>query len=202
MHNLVNLGYHERWFSVLKCAHSKGNPRQTAERQRENHLPSMSLLRTNLDRDCVATPTAGVTHVNSASGSQPHLSLTNMAFYLIKITQSGWKAHLSPCEKALKNRHLALRCENSDMTVTLPGWNQEMSGAASHPYAQCLWRNDSKFFLQEQDMRNYSFPQTGPLRETIHKQIKTIFLKYMYVIYYRFIWNKPMSVVKKKIDVT
>ena len=87
---------------------------------------------------------------------------------------------LSPCEKSLRNRHSALPCENSDRTDTLPGWNQEISGAVTHPYAQCLWRNDSKFFLQEQDMRNYSFPQIGTLRETIHEQIKTIFLKNMY----------------------
>ena len=87
------------------------------------------------------------------------------------------KPTLSPCEKALRNGHSALPCENSNRTVSLPGWNLEISGAASHPYAQCLWRNDSKFFLQEQDTRNDSFPQIGALRETIHKQIKAIFLK-------------------------
>ena len=41
-----------------------------------------------------------------------------------------------------------------------------MSGAASHPYAQCLWRNDLKFFLQEQDMRGYSFPKIGNNSQT------------------------------------
>ena len=30
-------------------------------------------------------------------------------------------------------------------------------------------------------MRNYSFPQSRPLREKIHEQIKTIFLKYIYI---------------------
>ena len=109
-------------------------------------------------------------------------------FYLQNMTfAEGNKIHrqadrptLSPCEKALRNRHSATPWENSDRTDTLPGWNQEISGAVTHPYAQCLWQNDSKFFLQEQDMRNYSFPQIGTLRETIHEQIKTTFLKNMY----------------------
>ena len=49
-HNLVHLGYlFMRADSVIKCPHSKGNPCQTPGRQRENHLPSMSLLQTNLD---------------------------------------------------------------------------------------------------------------------------------------------------------
>ena len=56
-----------------------------------------------------------------------------------------------------------------------------MSAAASHPYAQCLWKNDLKSFLQEQDTRKYSFPHIGALRETIHEQIKTIILKHMYL---------------------
>ena len=30
-------------------------------------------------------------------------------------------------------------------------------------------------------MRNYSFPQSHPLRERIHEQMKTIFLKYIYI---------------------
>ena len=83
-------------------------------------------------------------------------------FYLQNMTfAEGNKIHrqadrptLSPCEKALRNRHSATPWENSDRTDTLPGWNQEISKAASHPYAQCLWRNDLKFFLQEQDMKN------------------------------------------------
>ena len=91
------------------------------------------------------------------------------------------KTVLSPCEKALRNRHSASPCENSDRIVMLPGWNLEISEAASHPYAQCLWRNDLKFFLQEQDMRNSSFPQIEALRETIHEQIKTIILKNIYL---------------------
>ena len=33
-------------------------------------------------RDCVDTPAPGVAHVNSASQSQLHLSLTNMTFHL------------------------------------------------------------------------------------------------------------------------
>ena len=52
VHNLVNLGYLSMrgdCLSVMKCAHSKGNPHQTSGRQRENHLPSLSLLQTNLD---------------------------------------------------------------------------------------------------------------------------------------------------------
>ena len=49
-HNLVHLCYLSmRGDSVIKCPHSKGNPCQTPGRQRENHLPSMSLLQTNLD---------------------------------------------------------------------------------------------------------------------------------------------------------
>ena len=47
VHNLVNLGYlsmRSDCLSVMKCAHSKGNPHQTPGRQRENHLPSMFLL--------------------------------------------------------------------------------------------------------------------------------------------------------------
>ena len=49
-HNLVHLGYLSmRADSVIKCPHNKGNPCQTPGRQRENHLPSMSLLQTNLD---------------------------------------------------------------------------------------------------------------------------------------------------------
>ena len=49
-HNLVHLCYLPmRGDSVIKCPHSKGNPCQTPGRQRENHLPSMSLLQTNLD---------------------------------------------------------------------------------------------------------------------------------------------------------
>ena len=87
----------------------------------------------------------------------------------------------SPCEKSLRNRHSALPCENSGRTGTLPGWNLEISGAASHPYAQCLSRSDLKSFLQEQDTRKYSFPHIGALRETIHEQIKTIILKHMYL---------------------
>ena len=52
MHNLVYQGYlsvTDDCLSVMKCAHSKGNPHQTPGRQRENHLPSMSLLQTNLE---------------------------------------------------------------------------------------------------------------------------------------------------------
>ena len=52
MHNLVYQGYlsvRDDCLSVMKCAHSKGNPHQTPGRQRENHLPSMSLLQTNLE---------------------------------------------------------------------------------------------------------------------------------------------------------
>ena len=52
MHNLFNLGYlsmRSDCLSVMKCAHSKGNPHQTPGRQRENHLPSMLLLQRNID---------------------------------------------------------------------------------------------------------------------------------------------------------
>ena len=52
VHNLVNLGYlsmRSDCLSVMKCAHSKGNPHQTPGRQRENHLPSMLLLQRNID---------------------------------------------------------------------------------------------------------------------------------------------------------
>ena len=49
-HNLVHLGYLSmRGDPAIKCPHSKRNPCQTPGRQRENHLPSMSLLQTNLD---------------------------------------------------------------------------------------------------------------------------------------------------------
>ena len=52
-----------------------------------------------------------------------------------------------------------------------------MSRAVSHPFDLCLSKNDLKFFLQEQDIKNYSFLQVGALRETIHEIIKTIFFK-------------------------
>ena len=52
-----------------------------------------------------------------------------------------------------------------------------MSRAVSHPFDLCLLKNDLKFFLQEQDIKNYSFLQVGALRETIHEIIKTIFFK-------------------------
>ena len=49
-----------------------------------------------------------------------------------------------------------------------------MSRAVSHPFDLCLSKNDLKFFLQEKDIKNYSFLQ---VRETIHEIIKTIFFK-------------------------
>ena len=52
MHNLVNLGYLSMrgdYFYITKWAPSKENPCQTPWRQRENHLPRMSLLQTNID---------------------------------------------------------------------------------------------------------------------------------------------------------
>ena len=52
-----------------------------------------------------------------------------------------------------------------------------MSRAVSHPFDLRLSKNDLKFFLQEQDIKNYSFLQVGALRETIHEIIKTIFFK-------------------------
>ena len=52
-----------------------------------------------------------------------------------------------------------------------------MSRAVSHPFDLCLLKNDLKFFLQEQDIKNYSCLQAGALRETIHEIIKTIFFK-------------------------
>src|SRR5574341_1062072 len=39
----------------MKCAHSKGNPSQTPGMLRENHLPNLSLLQTNLDVTVGAT---------------------------------------------------------------------------------------------------------------------------------------------------
>ena len=80
---------------------------------------------------------------------------------------------------ALRNRHSTIPCKNSERIGTLPGWNLEISGAASHPYDQCLWRNDLKFFLQEQDTRNYSFPQIG--KKFTNKSKHYFFLKYMYL---------------------
>ena len=66
-----------------------------------------------------------------------------------RIHHQAERPTLSHCEKALRNRHSATPWENSDRTGALPGENLEISKAASHPYAQCLWRNDLKFFLQE-----------------------------------------------------
>ena len=159
----------------------------------------MSLLQTNLDVTVEPLLAQGLLVLTQPPNhSRPFLLQSMTSAEGNRIHCQAERPTLSPCEKALRNRYSSILWENSYRTGTLPGWNQEMSRAASHPYARCLWRNDLKFFLYEKDMRNYSFPQTDPVRGIIHDQIKTIFLNYIYLIYYRFIWNTPMSVVKKE----
>ena len=72
--------------------------------------------------DRVATPAPVVTHVNSASQSQPHLSLTTMTFTEDNRTyHQAEKPIISPSEMTLRNGHSVLPCENSGRTGTLPG---------------------------------------------------------------------------------
>lgn len=83
MHNLVNLGYlsvRGDCFYIMKCVHSKSNPRQIPGRQTtESHLPACGCHEPTLTRMHSHTYTH-ITHAKLASESQPRLSSTNTAF--------------------------------------------------------------------------------------------------------------------------
>ena len=111
MHNLVHLGYLSMrgdYFYIMKCTHSKGiHARYLKDRGRTTDQAS-HFFRPTLMWLCRHSCTS-VTHVNSASQSQPHISLTNMAFTEDDRThRQAERSTLSPCEKPLRNRHSAL----------------------------------------------------------------------------------------------
>lgn len=117
-------------------------------------------------RERSATPTQHITHANLASKAQPHLSSANMAFCSGNSTRLQPTAAPFPCGKALENRREAKgwhRSASENMiSLYIPGWSLETLGEASRPCVRCPWRNDLKSFLQAQDMRNYTSPQTDP----------------------------------------
>ena len=110
--------------------------------------------------DCVATSAQVLLMLTQP----PHHSHTSL-LQTQPLTQDNrtpvWKAHPQPLWKGLEKQAPAFPCESSDRTATLPGWNQEMSRAVSHPFDLCLSKNNLKFFLQEQDIKDYSFLQVG-----------------------------------------
>lgn len=182
------------------CSRSSEIHARCLEGRRRAAYQACSCFEPTLTWLCSRSYTRGITHVNLASESEPHLPLTATAFTKItRLRQAEGPTH-GPQGKDWKEQELQFPCENLVSLPALPAWSPETSGAASRPCARCLWRSGSKSLLQQQDERHYSLPQAGPLRETIHRQVKT-FETYMYLMYHAFIRNKPMSasaVNKKK----
>lgn len=109
MHNLVNLGYlsvRGDCFSIMKCAPRRDKAMPDTWKADAGPLTKHVAASNQPWHDSVATPTQGITHVNLASESEPHLSFTNTAFTKITWHRQAGGPTLGPQEEDLKEQEL------------------------------------------------------------------------------------------------
>ena len=133
-------------------------------------------------RDCIDTLASGVTYVNSPSQSELHLFLTNTAFTEDNRTHcQAERAHPQPLWKILEKQALCSSLWElwQDWYIT---WmkSRNIRGSNSSICPLSLVKR-FKIVPARTGYEKLLICSIGTLRETIHEQIKTIFLKHMYL---------------------
>lgn len=181
MHNLVNLGYlsvRGDCFYIMKCVHSKSNPRQIPGRQTESHLPACSCHEPTLTRMHSHTYTH-ITHAKLASQSEPRLSSTNMAFSTETLHTSGPTAPLPPSfphGKALEKKNQGLQFCVWKHNMILHTWikSRNVRGSKSSICPMSLEKR-FKILPANTGYEKLCISPDRPFKRKTCKQIKTIF---------------------------